>query len=225
MRTREPQLWKGIVAGAAAGLAASWIMTQFQTAWSKMQQQRQSEPVEQGQEQTEDATMKTAGAIARTVFRTELSREQKKRLSPAVHYAFGTTMGALYGAISEELPATKSGWGTLFGSALFIGADEIAIPLFGLAGSITDTPLNLHLYAWASHLVYGAAVESIRRPVRAALGHEDLGAKVSRAQDAVEDSYEQASNFARSAKKRVRSNVRSGLKAVEQTARRIRKAA
>ncbi len=227
MRNREPELWKGVVAGAVAGLAASWIMTQFQTGWNKMKQQRQTEPqsAQENEEKSEDATMKTAGAIARTTFGTELSKEQKQRLSPVVHYAFGTLMGATYGALSEEFKPMKSGWGTLFGTALFLGADEIAVPLLGLGSSPTESPLSTHLYAWASHLVYGAAVESIRRLVRSSLGYDDLGAKVSRAQTAVTDNYERVRDFAGSAKKRVRSNLKSGLKTVEQTARRMRKAA
>lgn len=227
MRTREPEMWKGALAGAVAGLAASWIMTQFQTGWSKIKQKRQKtgEEPHEHQDQDEDATMKTAGAIARTVFRKELNHDQKKRLGPFVHYGFGTLVGATYGALNEQFDMTSTGWGTAFGTALFLGADEFAVPLFGLSSSPTESPLNVHLYAWASHLVYGASLETVRRPLRSAMGYEDWGAKVRRVQDSVEETIDTARQSARTARKRARTGWKESMKSVEKTARRMRKAA
>ena len=42
MRTRKPELWKGIVAGAAAGLAASWVMGEFQNALEQDQRKEKA---------------------------------------------------------------------------------------------------------------------------------------------------------------------------------------
>lgn len=224
MRTRKPELWKGIVAGAAAGLAASWIMGEFQSGWSKIkeksEQSRNEEP-QQDQEQNEDATMKTAGAIARS-FGKELSLDQKKRLGPVVHYGFGALMGAFYGGLSEEFSLASSAWGTAFGSALFIGADEIAVPALGLAPGPSKTPLNIHLYAWASHLVFGAALEFVRRPVRSALGYDDLA---SRTREVAEEAAKRVRELADETRKRARSNWKSGMKSGEKAFRTMRKAA
>lgn len=227
MRTREPEIWKGVLAGAIAGLAASWAMTQFQTGWSKIKQKRQQpSPKEQENEgQSEDATMKAAAAIARAVFRTELSADQKRRLGPVVHYGFGTLVGATYGALNEQFEMTSTGWGTAFGTALFFGADELAVPLFGLSANPTESSLDVHLYAWASHLVYGATLESVRRPLRSAMGYDDWGAKVRRVQNTVEDTVETARESARSARERARSGWKSSMENIEKAARRMRKAA
>jgi hypothetical protein len=229
MRTRKPELWKGIVAGAAAGLAATWVMGEFQSAWSKVQEKRKQSRTEEKQQierqsnegQSEDATMKTAGAVART-FGKELSMDQKKRFGPVVHYGFGALMGAVYGGLSEEFSPASTAWGTAFGSALFIVADEIAVPALGLAPGPSETPLNIHLYAWASHLVYGATLESVRRPVRSALGYDSLA---SRAREVAKDATTLVRKLADETKKRARSQWKSGMKSGEKSFRAMRKAA
>lgn len=82
-------------------------------------------------------------------------------------------MGALYGAIAEVGPreVRRHDWlsGMGFASVLFAGADEIAVPALGLSGSPARTPASSHIYALASHLIYGATVGSVRKFVRAAI--------------------------------------------------------
>lgn len=225
MRTREPEIWKGVVAGAVAGLAATWAMTQFQVGWSKLKEKRRQPPDEESQNdqgQAEDATMKTAAAIARNIFGKDLTVEQKRKLGPIVHYGFGAVMGAIYGGMKEEFDNTSIGWGTAFGSALFLGADEAAIPLLGLGGSPTKSPLSTHLYAWSSHLVYGATLESVRRPLRSSMGYDDVQSRISGVAEAVRDRMQ---DYAGQARRRARPYMKSTLKSVEKTARRMRKAA
>jgi putative membrane protein len=178
----------GALAGAISGLVACWVMVQFQKGWSKAEeaaQQRNSnsrnlhennvpehravQPEGEQQEQPDDATIKTAEAISEGLFGHRLSREEKKVAGPVVHYAFGTLTGALYGVAAEVAPATRAGFGTAFGTAVFIGADEIAVPALGLSPSTKGVPLSKHIYGWVSHLVYGVTTEAVRRPVRRAL--------------------------------------------------------
>ncbi len=224
MRTREPELWKGLLAGAVAGLAATWVMTQFQNGWNKVRGQSQSSNSTSGQDQqqSEDATMKTAGAIAGTIFRTDLSHERKQKLSPFVHYGFGTLMGAIYGGMHERFENMSLGWGSAFGSVLFLGADETAIPLLGLGPGPTETPLSTHLYAWASHLVYGATLESLRRPVRHAMGYDDLE---SRMRGIAIDIRGGLKRYAGEARRQTRPYVKTALRNVEKSARKMRRAA
>ncbi len=56
-----------------------------------------------------------------------------------------------------------------FGAALWLGADEVAVPLFGLSGPPFAYPASTHASALAAHLVYGATADLVRRAVRAAL--------------------------------------------------------
>jgi hypothetical protein len=178
LRRNEHSAWKGLVAGAAGGLVGTIIMTEFQNAWNKAGEKGRSSDssAQQGtlrphngehkQEETEDATMKAAGKLAQ-VAGQELTHEQRKQASPLVHYGFGMAMGALYGMAMETSPRQVRAQripfaGSVFGSALFLGADEV--PALGLAKA-SESP-SRHLYGWASHLVYGLTAEFVRRQVR-----------------------------------------------------------
>jgi uncharacterized membrane protein YagU involved in acid resistance len=164
---------KGLLAGAAAGLIAAWVMNQFQSGWSKASEklksgeQNEASQSEQKQNQAEqeDATMKAAGKLAHAVLGRELSKDEKKKAGPLVHYAFGTFSGAMYGLVGEFLPLARIGFGTAFGAALFLVADELTVPALGLSGKATEAPLSSHFYALSSHLVYGASAEAVRRGI------------------------------------------------------------
>ena len=55
--------------------------------------------------------------------------------------------------------------GAGFGTALVVGADEIAIPALGLSGQ-SESSIGTHPYGLASHLVYGVTIEGVRRLTR-----------------------------------------------------------
>ncbi len=174
MTTRRKSAWRGALAGVAGGLAGAWAMNQFQAGWSavsaRLKQENDSGSQAARQEHSEDASMKTAGALSDKVLNRQLSYQQKKKAGPFVHYIFGSSMGALYGAAAEKVPEVKTGFGLPFGAALFVGADEIAVPALGLASeSPWETSMRDHLYSLLSHCVYGATAEAIRRGVRAYL--------------------------------------------------------
>lgn len=175
-------LVKGAVAGLVGGLIASWTMNQFQAAWSKvtegfekphgaqsMQPSEGSTPgqsPDQNKEDQDDATVKAAKAISENVFGHELKESEKKPAGAAVHYAFGTATGGLYGAAAEIAPQLTTGLGLPFGVAFWMVADEGAVPLLGLSKGPTEYPVSTHAYALASHLVYGLTAEVTRRAVR-----------------------------------------------------------
>jgi uncharacterized membrane protein YagU involved in acid resistance len=98
-----------------------------------------------------------------------LTKSEKKVAGPAVHYALGTSVGALYGAVAELAPEVSAGVGLPFGAAFWLVADETAVPLLGLSKAPTEYPLGTHVYALASHFVYGLTTEVVRRAVRNAL--------------------------------------------------------
>jgi putative membrane protein len=174
LRRRCP--WKGIAAGLIGGLAGSYAMTLFQQGWSaaseKLNKNNNSGQQSQSQsdgEDSEDATVKAADKIYRAVFGTPLSKEKKKAAGPLVHYVFGTAMGGLYGVAAEYDRRVTYGAGVPFGAALFATADEVAVPALGLSKDPTESPLSQHAYALASHAVYGATAEAVRRLTRKAL--------------------------------------------------------
>ena len=184
-RGHGQDLLKGTVAGLVGGLVASWTMNQFQAAWSKatkgfekphgaqsMQPSDGGNPGQssgQNEAEQDDATVKAARAISKGVFGHELKESEKKPAGAAVHYAFGSATGGLYGAAAELVPEVTTGLGLPFGAAFWLLADEVSVPLLGLSKGPTEYPVSTHVYALASHLVYGVTAEMSRRALRQVL--------------------------------------------------------
>ena len=177
---------RGIAAGMLGGLVASWTMNQFQALWSRLSQRGGQQPQQQKPEdqQEEDATMKTASALSEKFLHRPLTREQKKIAGPLVHYVYGTLIGGLYGAAAEVMPAMTSEAGLLFGTAVWLGGDEAALPLLGLSKPPTQYPLSTHANALAAHFVYGLTADRVRRIARRALASDD-GSSLRRRADPV----------------------------------------
>src|SRR5262249_17565750 len=98
-----------------------------------------------------------------------LKPEQKEPAGNLVHYVFGTAVGGLYGLLAEKAPHTRAGFGTLYGTAVWLGADEVALPLLGLSKAPRHYPWSTHASALASHLVYGSTMELVRLASRRAM--------------------------------------------------------
>jgi putative membrane protein len=163
----KPVIWKGIVAGAVGGLVACWTMDQFQKVWTSVSEEFSDEkPKRKSTRQPDDPTMKTADAISELVQGRHLTKPEKKKGGPVVHYAFGTLMGAAYGATVEIAPSAKTLSGIPFGTILFAGADEVAVLALGLSKSRAAYPIASHAYGLASHAVYGITAELVRRLIR-----------------------------------------------------------
>lgn len=179
---------KGMAAGAAAGLVASFVMNQFQAAWGKLMANEErshgAQSLQQGSPQhgigrelaergidepDDDATIRTANAVSELVLHHHLAKSEKETAGAVVHYAFGVSSAAMYGALAEFVPAATVCEGTAFGAAVWLIADEGMVPALGLSRKPTDYPLSVHAHSFASHLVYGMTTEIVRRAIRNAL--------------------------------------------------------
>lgn len=170
---RSENVGLSIVAGALGGLLASAAMNQFQAAVgavsnsiSEKERRRKGEPEREAKQESsgEPATVKAANAISNKVFNHQLTEDEKKWAGPAVHYGLGTVLGALYGALAPVSEVDVAA-GTGYGAAVWLGADEIAVPLTGLSGPPTETPLSGHINALGSHLVFGVVTHLARKLV------------------------------------------------------------
>jgi putative membrane protein len=96
--------------------------------------------------------------------------ENKKPLAGnVVHYAFGASVGALYGGVAAVVPRVTTAVGLSFGVAVWLGAHVILVPALGLAEPPTRRPLSKEGLEFLLHLVYGAVTEIVRRLVRPVL--------------------------------------------------------
>ena len=156
-------VWKGMFAGLAGGVAATVVMSQFQAVSQRWQSARRDGEPDRPRDNS--ATVKAATALAHGAG-FELGPSAKEPAGTAVHYAAGAANGILYGALSEYTGRVQAGRGLLFGTGLWALGDEIAVPAFGLSRPPGDYPLSMHLYALASHLVYGFTADAVCRAVR-----------------------------------------------------------
>ena len=176
----KPDVWKGALAGLVAGLVASWAMDRFQDVWislsskdstsddksSDLDRESSNLKTNQSEETQDDATVKAASAISENLFNHELSSNEKKIAGPAVHYATGAAGGLVYGAAAELTPEITKAAGLPYGAAFWLVVDEGLVPLLGFAKGPGEYPLSAHAYALASHLVFGATAEAVRRLLR-----------------------------------------------------------
>jgi hypothetical protein len=160
-RARHP--FTGLIVGAIGGLVGTVVMTQFQNIWNKisedMQKPRSEHDLKLGEEQKEDSTMKAAGKISEEIGRP-LSREERKRAGPWVHYAFGTSVGAVFGVASEIEPRSVRGLnpvfaGAAYGTAVFLAAHEVAVPALKLSSNPLKEPIQDQIAEFVAHLIYG----------------------------------------------------------------------
>ena len=135
-------------------------MNQFQSGLAKVKY-RKEQPARKSAD--EPATVRAAEGL----LRHKLRPEQKQPAGNIVHYAFGAAAGAVYGVVAEKTSTARIGFGTLFGSALWLVVDEVAVPALGLAKGPRQYPLSAHGSVLASHLVYGATTELVRAGLRA----------------------------------------------------------
>jgi Protein of unknown function (DUF1440) len=178
----QPNVLKGALAGLIAGVVTSWAMDRFQDVWVSFSSGADSrkgdkssdndrEPANSNNKQSDnesddDATVKAASTLSEGVFGHELTPDQKKIAGPAVHYAVGAAGGIAYGVAAELAPEITKGAGLPYGTAFWLVVDEGMVPLLGFAKGPGEYPLSAHAYALASHLVFGATAEVVRRLLR-----------------------------------------------------------
>jgi hypothetical protein len=186
--TTRSDITKGLAAGVAGGLVASLVMNQFQALLGKLMEGESrshgAQSLQQGlpdhgisrelqkrgsDDAKDNAAVRTGNAVSELVFNHKLTKPQKEVAGAIAHYAMGATSGAIYGAVAELVPQTTVGEGLPFGAAVWAIADEAVVPALGLSKATNDYPLSTHVYAFASHLVFGLTTEIVRRNVRRVL--------------------------------------------------------
>ncbi|MGI8958294.1 MAG: hypothetical protein ACR2IV_00730 [Bryobacteraceae bacterium] len=168
-RHYAPSLWKGLAAGLLGGLAGSWTMNASQSLMSEIRKRSKSQDSEHDSSQQqqssseEPATVKAARAVSEHLFHHELRDDQKSFAGNVAHYTMGAASGAVYSAVTVALPAAPLARGLVFGTALWLIADEAIVPVFGFSKAPIEYPASRHGYAWASHLIFGVTADAVRR--------------------------------------------------------------
>src|SRR5688572_20671505 len=161
----------GAVAGAIGGVAGTLAMNYAQRAWTLAVDRHPPESAagkhdaRDWQERTEQQNSNelAAQALARTFLGRSLTGGELSIAAAAVHFSFGAAVGALYGALVKD---RRQRSGLALGTALWLSADEIAMPIMGLSDSTLERPAERHLQSLVAHLVYGIVAERTRVLIR-----------------------------------------------------------
>ncbi|UIJ45213.1 DUF1440 domain-containing protein [Sphingomonas cannabina] len=150
----KPRPLAGFVAGAFAGIIASAAMAFFQVKASPL--------VDAGGDPADSTTARAADKAVSAATDKHLPKAYRAAGGHLVHYAVGAVLGGVYGVVTEYRPDASAGFGTAYGIATAALLDEAAVPALGLSEPVDETPLAVHAYGLASHLVYGVVLEGAR---------------------------------------------------------------
>ncbi|MCW2952895.1 MAG: hypothetical protein JWQ48_2065 [Conexibacter sp.] len=145
MRARQTTPLGAVAKGLIAGAAGTAAMTAAQTAVMKARGQEGSTlPAEIGKR------------IIRGVFQRDVPEDKTALLNNAMHWAYGTSWGAVYGIVESSVHAPPLKSGLALGAAVW-AESLVALPATKLAPPVWQyPPLELALDA-GYHLVYGVA--------------------------------------------------------------------
>jgi uncharacterized membrane protein YagU involved in acid resistance len=165
----------GAAAGVAGGIVGAWMMVRFNHLVGRTEEHPHPEEhhrADASPNKTDGtitdtpASVQVASMIGETVTDRPLDEREKKIGGSVLHYLFGALAGGFYGAVAERTPAAAAGFGLPFGATVWLAADEIGLPLAGLAENPATYPASRHAAALGTHLVFGATVEAVRRILR-----------------------------------------------------------
>lgn len=174
--TRTTGVLEGLAAGAAGGIAGAAAMVACnhllaaagigRNDLGRHHQERRLDAKPNDTDGTisdEPATMKAASTVAQAITGRPLDASAKSVAGPVAHHLFGALVGALYGAAAARLPALGAYGGVPYGIFVWAAAAEAGLPMAGLAREPAAYPLSRHAASLATHMVFGATVETVRR--------------------------------------------------------------
>jgi len=176
MRRREGRIRGGsqlrnraIAAGVLGGLAGTLAMNYAQRVWTRAVDGEAPKSAGgkhdardwQEREEGRNANELAAQAIAKRVIGRSLTNDELSVAAPIAHYTFGAAMGGLYGCCMHDRQ-NRMTRGVAFGAAVWLIADEIAMPLFRLSAPTTERSVEKHAQSFAAHIVFGTVADLVR---------------------------------------------------------------
>jgi hypothetical protein len=155
-----------VLQGVLAGVVGGFAMNLFARAVSDRRGHGVQVPQALDGPGGVDAAERSGEAIASAVGH-QPTIESRRQLGTAAHYAFSGFLGLTYAVAFERARRVPPGSGVLFGTGVWLLADEGVIPALGLSRGPRRIGARVHAFAWLGHCVYGAAVEATLRALKA----------------------------------------------------------
>ncbi len=143
-------LAKGILAGIVAGVVATAAKSFAEKLYPPRTHGEPEPPA----------------VLADKVAGHELAPASKAIATEAIHWGFGITAGAAYGALVEFYPEASSREGVNFGMTLMALTHESALPAMGLSAAPAAQTGREKTSEIATHVVFGLVTETVRKLVR-----------------------------------------------------------
>ena len=160
----KPRLSRGVVAGVIGGLVGSLWLKAFIVGGRSLRAGAWVTPLDQG-----GPAHQVAHLVVKALTGRGLTPAGRVVGGEVVHYAFGAVVGGFYGGLAEYAPWTTAGIGTVFGTGVFLAADETSMPALGLVNKPWEETLAAQTEHYLAHLLFGISAELTRRAVRVRL--------------------------------------------------------
>ena len=151
----------GVVAGLAGGLLGAAVMSAGHALAMRIAGDQLATPSTDPKEP--DSTLLVAERVSELTRQRPLDDSEHSIASNAVHYAFGGTVGLVYGALAPVVPIIAAGTGALYGLAVYGVAHGAVVPALGLARSPLRSPLKKEALELVLHVAYGLTVGLVYR--------------------------------------------------------------
>jgi hypothetical protein len=145
-----------ILQGALAGLTATVPMTGAMELGHRRLPRHERYPLPPRQ-----ITMKVANSAGIAQHFTE---EQKTGLTLVAHFAYGASMGALYGLLTRQNASAKTA--LPFGLAVWAGSYLGLLPGLGILKPATQHPLRRNALMIGAHVVWGLSLAGTLRAIQ-----------------------------------------------------------
>ena len=157
---------KGALVGIIAGGAAGAVMDGYWAIVNNLPGDRPEQKPKSGkdgQKEEKPSTQIVADKVSEELTGKEVPKKNKAKAGVGVHYATSVAWGAPFGALAARIPAAGLLVGALYGAAIWLFFDEIALRALKIAPAPEKVPTKEHLQALGAHLVYGSSTGIITR--------------------------------------------------------------
>jgi uncharacterized membrane protein YagU involved in acid resistance len=181
MFTRQPDKTRvpnGLMIPLLAGFVGTAVMTVAMAAMRRCLPAEQQGPLPPRQI--------SMAAAKRVGVKDRMDEQTRFSTTMALHFGYGTVVGALYAPLADTVPGCSPFKGMAFGVLVWTGSYLGWLPMSGLLSSATRHPAARNVLMIAAHLVWGSVIAMIvehaergkgnrTETVRTVPGHRGVG--------------------------------------------------
>lgn len=108
----------------------------------------------------------TMGVLHRLGIKRHMSRPEEQKTAWAAHFAYGTSMGSLYGIVSSKVPGPSPVKGIVFGLAVWAASYLGWLPVMNLPGAATEVTAQKNAQMIVAHVVWGGTLGVVLRALK-----------------------------------------------------------